>query len=872
MPLPAATTRLRHVLWITFALVVGAMPARAGAAAVALPDTGLFAPVAAQFARGIDRDAAGDSLVARFRAALRGQDFAAAGPLAARLAGRDDAAARSAVLAWARVRDAAAMIDSLTRARLAGGDAGNVPELLAAARLAFDQLVDARAESLATRALAEAARDTGEFGARERSDAHVVIAQVEQRARKVDRSLAELRPALAEDATPDALSALAETLVRLGRTDEAISACEWGVRIEPDHEACHYWLGNGYARKNYTQLAAAYPRAFAPRGAFAAADAALARGERARARTLYAGLVRAHPGWADARVRLASLDWEDGRFAEARTGCVAALATCPEYGRAHAVLAKALESQRFAIDVHRAAYEQAFAATPMPVVPGIERFVANWKALSPRHQKRVALSMAPWRAFVPVLAEGGATYFIKPLYALLSETPGGEPLRDQRISYDSRLWDDVRGCGGYHTVTGIEDVERTIFARYNTVLHEFTHQVHGVLPADDARLVQECYRRAKARDDSTHDGFMSRYAGESVFEYLAEGANALYSPRRDAYDPREIVRERLLPRDPALVALLDTLLARTDVRASYPIAYSNGGDDRVGRGDVAGALPLYRKALALEPTDETVLVAYSTALLYGGRAAAAESVAVRAVATHASSGPARAALADARWFAGRGLDRARHELAAARDSVRAEDRYLVDLTLGYDAWVAGDTTAALAAYDSVLAYQADSPEGLRGKASVLALASHPGDAFALYDKAVQRRTGEADLRCDYARELLLAGRVAQASAQLDAAQLLDAENPTAEALRAWAAMIGGDSAAARRHANQALAWGPWCDLAHEVDAAITGNRGGAFPASRPAYVFRPKIAAWERVHVAPRVERDLVDRMNAGRAWNPSLP
>jgi len=26
-------------------------------------------------------------------------------------------------------------------------------------------------------------------------------------------------------------------------------------------------------------------------------------------------------------------------------------------------------------------------------------------------------------------------------------------MRDARISYDSRLWDDVRGCGGYITVT-----------------------------------------------------------------------------------------------------------------------------------------------------------------------------------------------------------------------------------------------------------------------------------------------------------------------------------------------------------------------------------------------------------------------------------
>ena len=39
---------------------------------------------------------------------------------------------------------------------------------------------------------------------------------------------------------------------------------------------------------------------------------------------------------------------------------------------------------------------------------------------------------------------------------------------------------------------------------------------------------------------------------------------------------------------------------------------------------------------------------------------------------------ARLALAEARWHAGRGLDRIRSELVAARREVRAEDRYQVD--------------------------------------------------------------------------------------------------------------------------------------------------------------------------------------------------
>ncbi len=908
---------------LSFVLAALALAHRPAAAAPTPPDTGLFAPVAAQYHARLARIAELDrgplgpervllllatgqpdradsamrasgatsrsATVAAARVALARQDFAALPSALA--AWRADGGLlpreRSVDLAYRLACDDAASVDSIARVALArGDDAAAIPELLAAARVAYDQLAYPRAESLFTRALAAcpapATRPAwGDTTSARRALALTGLALVQQKHREWDRSLATLREALANDGTADVLMALTETLIRTGRTDEAISAAEWAVRLAPYHDAAHYLLGNGYARRNYTQLFAAYPAAFADaRGtrAIRRADSLLAAGARDGARTAYGAIVAAHPGWSDARVRLASLDFEDGRFAEARDGCFAALRSCPEYGRAHAVLAKALEAQRFVVDVHRAGYEARFAVMPMPDVPEIERFVANWRSLSPRHQKRVALSIAPWKAYVPVLVEGGATYFIKPMYMRLSECPAQGTLRDQRIEYDSRLWDDVRGCGGYHTVTGIEDVERTIFDRYNTVLHELSHQVHAVLPADDGREIQELYRRAKERDDRTHDGYQSRYAGGSVFEYFAEGANGLYSPMRDAYDPREVTRERLDRIDPDERRLIERLMARTDVHASEPIALAAGGDDRIERGLVAEALPFYRRALALDPANETAMVAYARALELGGQAARAESVATAAAAVHGSSGPVRVALASAAWHAGRGLATARATLALSRDAVRAEDRYQVDIALGRMAWADGDARHALAAFDSVLAYQSDNPEGQQGRAAALALAGRTDDAVAQYEAAVRMRTGVADLRCAYARDLLRAGRVAAARVQLDAAKLLDEQNPTAEALRAWADLADGRIETARAHARQALAWGPWCDLAAIVAGGIEVRAGRPQAAAAawaplekrlrahpsPAWVYRRGISTWEHVHVLPTVERDLVGTFQSG--------
>ncbi len=897
-----------------------ALPLSANARAQAPADTGLFAPVAAQYrarlaqletqARGpvtpgrlrlllatgrIDEACrslprltgeAREETVVKARALLARQDFVTAAPLFANIAAQPDPTQeeREAVLAWLFAHDDVARVDSLTRGALTTpAEHASIPDLLAAGRLACGLMRFARAESCYSRALertgqpqpkqaagrryVQAARDTALIG----------LTQVRFGRRDWDGALAAALRAVGANACGDAMTVLAQALLRVGRTDEAISAAEWGTLLNPYSDMAHYLRGNGYTvRRNYTQLYAAYPHAFADaagRRVLARADSLLGAGDRPGARVAYEAVCRAHPGWVDPLARLASLDFEDGRFDAARDRCFAALHICPEYGRGHAILAKALQFQRFDVDVHRPGYEARLAAAPVPEVAGIERFVVNWKSLSPRHQKRVALSIAPWQRFIPVLLAGGADFYIKPMYMLLSEVPGQETLKDQRISYDSRLWDDVRGSGGYHTVTGIEDVEATIFARYNTVLHELTHQVHAVLTADQSREIQDLYRRTKARDEVTHDAFISRYAAVAVEEYLAEGANALLSVDRDAYDPRPEVLSRLERKDADLKALVERLMALTDVNASYPVAYVNAGDDRLWRGEVDQAVPFYQRALTLKSDEEYALLSLTRALDLGNRGPEMLAAADRALATLPASGAIVAEAAEATWHGGRGLDSALALAAKMRSDVRDDDRRLVDLEIARLAWVRGDAAAALAAADSVLARQSDSPEGLRARASSLALAGRWDDAFAEYDKAVRLRTGVVDLRCDYAFDLLRAGRPDAARGQLDEARLLDEGDPTAEALRGLLALRTGEVAAARSHAGRALEWGPWSDLARIVLGGAEQRAGNAAAAAAawapvrerianrapPEWTFRASIATWQPVHQLPAVERELLE-------------
>lgn len=777
---------------------------------------------------------------ARLQRLLTEQRYADARPALEALlrAPHPTAAERALIYPWLFARDDGAAIDRRTRGVLQDERAEAV-DLLAAGRLALERRDFERARLCFERALERATLPV------EKAQALRGLGQRHYQLREFDASLSRLEAGLAAERTADGLAALADTLIRLGRTDEAIAAAEAAVALNPHHEAAHYLLGNGYVRENYTQLAARLGDGFAP-------------------------LL--------AEVRRASDAFDRGDFDTALALSLAVLARCPQLGRAHAIAAKALESQRFRVDVHRAAYERRFAATPMPVVPGIERYVLNWRDLSPRHRKRVALSVAPWKAFIPVLVEGGATHFIKPMWMRLSETPQAHALKDARIDYDSRLWDDVRGMGGYFTVTGIEDVERSIFDRYNTVLHELTHQVHGVLPAAQARRIEALYQQAKARDAATRDGFLSRYAGGSVWEYFAEGANAEASPRRDAYDGREIVRERLVAIDPALRALVRQFFAQRDTSASRPVALVSAGNQRLEDGKLAEAVPLFERALALAPDDESALAARLYAFALQADGAAARELAARALERHPASGMLRVAAADALWHGGAPLaaevvPALARGIEALKGGLKGEDRFRVELALADHHRRLGDAAQALAAYDAALAYQSDQPEALWGRAAALALAGRWDEAFAQYDAVLRLRTGLVPLRRDYALDLLRAGRTEAARAQVKEALILDPRDPDTLALKAWLALADGDAPAAQRLADEALALGPWSDLALILRAASLQRQGQGeaaqatlaplrqrlAAATPPQYVYRPEKSAWFSVHELPAGERRVME-------------
>jgi tetratricopeptide (TPR) repeat protein len=129
-----------------------------------------------------------------------------------------------------------------------------------------------------------------------------------------------------------------------------------------------------------------------------------------------------------------------------------------------------------------------------------------------------------------------------------------------------------------------------------------------------------------------------------------------------------------------------------------------------------------------------------------------------------------------------------------------------------------------------------------------------------------------DLRTDYARDLIRAGELERAAEQIDAALLLDPEDPEALAIQGWWHLQSGRVDEARSLARRARDLGPWCTLADLVEAAAERRAGNPEASERlleplrdrilratpPEYVYRKKWGRYDRVFTLPAIERALL--------------
>jgi len=661
----------------------------------------------------------------------------------------------------------------------------------------------------------------------------------------------------------DALFGMGRTLIYLGRIRDAIGLLQIVIEVNPHHEQAHYYLGNGYTSLNYNQIKDIYPEAFPStkdqQNELNSAKSLMKSGFYPQAADSLMALRRAHASWIEPVTMLAEIAWLKGDMDLSEALCQEALTVIPSFGRAHAIYAKVQETRRLSMSQRRISYREFFLGQAMPEVPKIEEYVLNWDELTPRHQLTVALDLYPLRNFIPVLEETGSTLYIKPLHQLLSEAPFMTPLRDQRINLDSRLWDDVRGAGGFHTVTGIEDVERQLYGGYNTVIHEVTHQVHGLLTTPEKLRLQQAYQSAKAKAAKGEEIFMSRYQASTVWEYFAEGVNAYVSPQIDPWDEREIVRERS-GRDTTLLAIVRNYMTISDMEPYYTEGHVNATYQDLEEGRAEHAWSRLQKIDSRFSNTRAVLAARSTvASLLDNDSLAAEAArsyikgypdepdGYILLATTLEHAPVTKTESPASVL----------ESALAIKTLRP--RYSLQVTLARELQLAGSFTLAISYYDSALAVQADLPEALWGRAEAFAdSAMISGNRSAIpfadstYKTAVRLRSGVAELRLDYSRMLIEQGLLDDAEEQIREAEALNPRDPIAMTYRAWLKASRGDTTHAREIISEALLLDPVPDETRVIGAYLGIDSLpdldlllGEMAAETPRYVYNPRRYRYE---------------------------
>ncbi|MEW6729995.1 MAG: tetratricopeptide repeat protein [Acidobacteriota bacterium] len=189
----------------------------------------------------------------------------------------------------------------------------------------------------------------------------------------------------------------------------------------------------------------------------------------------------------------------------------------------------------------------------------------NYNRLSRAEQHVIEQAVAPLANYIKELKRKGAKHHLLAIDKKSSEVFGYESL-ENRMTFDGRYYASVRGFAGLVTVSGVEYLDAAMRGGFNTIAHEFAHQVHTLaLPSDISERIKRLYQRA------LKDGrVLDYYAASNEWEYFAQGYEAYVSnfKRPNAGLTARHTREELQQQDPDLFSLFEELAGKNRTPAS----------------------------------------------------------------------------------------------------------------------------------------------------------------------------------------------------------------------------------------------------------------------------------------------------------------
>lgn len=426
--------------------------------------------------------------------------------------------------------------------------------------------------------------------------AHLVAARIHREAQAGAEWKMSVRRAVEVDSlSADAHAALASVLRSDGALEAAYRHAQRAIDLDPYSLAAHSYLGNGGSLSGYDSVPAD-PGEFDGRigELLALGDEHLLARRYREAMGPFHEVLAIDSGNAVGLMGIGTAHYYLGDFETALGWFERILADHPGYGLAHYGVSYALRRMRdrvmAGLDEMRVVFEQRTAHEP----PGLREVFPDYERLDEELQKIVRLSVEPFSDYLPALAVAGATFHLLPFHKLLWQSPHKEGTRGTR-TFDLRLWDDVKGQGGFHAVGGEEWVRDVRYQRWNVVTHEFTHQVHGMFPDSLRAEVADLFQRARVERRT-----LDYYADFNEMEYLAQAAEAFISEIKftDQRGTSKHTRDQLAARDAALFEFLSRVNDRDSYRDVEIRAYRQKGNTLIREADLTAAAAAAREALA----------------------------------------------------------------------------------------------------------------------------------------------------------------------------------------------------------------------------------------------------------------------------------
>jgi tetratricopeptide (TPR) repeat protein len=412
------------------------------------------------------------------------------------------------------------------------------------------------------------------------SSAHAMLARVLLEAgRPKDAANEAMRAIALNPSDADAFYILAYVKAAERKPDEVRALARRALAFDPYNSGARRLLAqylNG--RSGYDQKVSPSVRRRYERG-----RALKSEGRLAEAASEFEAVLKEQPRDYRTLIALGDTLLREGEYERAAKVAQLAIEVDPDGALGHLELSHAYSGMRekARIKIGGTDFAALFYSQPAPAIdPRVQEVFPDYNSLTERQKFVIDISVAPLAAFLPKLARSGARYWLLPLDQQASDMSELGRMR-AASTFDGRYYASIRGVGGKITVSGMEYLETAANGGFNTIAHEFAHQVHtAAMDKRDRKTIHKLYERALRKGS-----VLDFYAAADEFEYFAQGYEAFVShyKRPAAGLTARHTRHELSMRDPELYGFLLELSKRSRAARQVLSAANKQADQATDR-------------------------------------------------------------------------------------------------------------------------------------------------------------------------------------------------------------------------------------------------------------------------------------------------